>query len=104
MIQPEDCQVSRAAGTKSAPVRHRKYFCRSLSEKTNNVRQNHSAFVIKVFECQTQGNLQSDNAEGTSFKLLHLLSAGMRSMVGRNGVDCAVYKTCFYGLYVGRLS
>ena len=51
----------------------------------------HPSPVIKPFQRQPDGGLESDDAERAPFELLHLFSPRMRRMISGDGIDGASY-------------
>src|SRR5947209_3070116 len=60
--------------------------------------------MIQTLECQSESCLESDDAERTSLEFLHFLCTGVRSMIGRDGVDCASYKPVCNRVHIARLT
>ena len=54
------------------------------------MRDRHTAGMIELFERQPKRRFQADDAERAALELLHFFVAGMRGMVGGDGVDRAV--------------
>src|SRR5512143_300067 len=50
--------------------------------------------AVQARHCRAQGDLQAGNAEGGAFELYVLFEGRVRGMIGRNGVDSAIYQAC----------
>src|SRR5579871_1306321 len=62
---------------------------RTRGEQIHHPSQADLSGLHQLFEHNPYRRLEPDNAKGASLKLLHLLAARMRSVIGRDGVDRA---------------